>query len=378
MKKSKFNLFSYVVEGDMIFFKSLNKNKLLSFMIIRVIKFGSFISLLNEYLIKRYIKYFSLQIKIKIKSNQKIVIICFEDEEKDRIVKIHNFILNKLEKERDLIEIFNSNHLEDEFLNFGTIKFDSRSNLTLKSNSIILNEEQNTFSINMYNLNLDTSNKKDLYLQNLEEYLLNREIECNIIFHFAIDLIGSILVYSHIMEIQKSNFSNQLLDNVNNFFAFNILQKKKINLEKFGLSLWRYKIFEDYVFFEEISEIFGIINKIDRNELEIFNFQFEKILHKKKIKFNRINEILLLIDRKILFITFIEFEPRILFNYFKKYSTKYIIYIFVPIDTVYTELQKIEKINQLNKVKIFNKNDFLNLEIFGNKLEMGRLEKLFC
>ncbi|MFX1339923.1 MAG: hypothetical protein ACFFDK_15030, partial [Promethearchaeota archaeon] len=60
VKKGKFKLLSYVIEDQLIFYKSLNRNKkILAFSIIEVESFFPLLQILKDYLEKRILKYFS-------------------------------------------------------------------------------------------------------------------------------------------------------------------------------------------------------------------------------------------------------------------------------------------------------------------------------
>ena len=59
VKKGKFKLLSYVIEDQLIFYKSLNKNKkILAFSIIEAESFFPLLQILSDFLRKRFIKYF--------------------------------------------------------------------------------------------------------------------------------------------------------------------------------------------------------------------------------------------------------------------------------------------------------------------------------
>ncbi|MFW9828855.1 MAG: hypothetical protein ACFFEY_14785, partial [Candidatus Thorarchaeota archaeon] len=63
VKKGKYKLFSYIIEKNLIFYKSLKKsNKIIAFALFEYFSFKSIKEILNDFLRKRIIHYFSIQI----------------------------------------------------------------------------------------------------------------------------------------------------------------------------------------------------------------------------------------------------------------------------------------------------------------------------
>ena len=76
-RKGKFQLLSYLIDENLIYYKSLNKNKkIIAFAMFETIKINSVIPTLNQFLKKRIIKYYTIQLntleidKIIIKRNK--------------------------------------------------------------------------------------------------------------------------------------------------------------------------------------------------------------------------------------------------------------------------------------------------------------------
>lgn len=376
MRKSKFNLLSYVVDEMLIFYESSNKKKKIGFMIAEINEYNQIIPLLNKFIMKRYVKYYSIQICLK-KTKKIYLFICFEDDDKERLVKFHNVLIDRIHQIDGRILILNNDNLEAAFLNIFVENISFDINIVPKSNTILLDIEENPIILKFYSVDLDVIDEKNSFIPNFEDFLISRGLESNLVFNFFFDTNNTIMVSCYMTEsINYNEIQKDFLNQTNNFFNITLLKKKKTNLKTLGYCLWRYKIFEEKAFFEDCLNLFQLRQKFDFNNLKKLNIQFEQELTKNKIDFNRINDNLLLINDTSLFITIIKFNPKILLEILKKYYSKYYIYLFVPIKEIHKKLYAIEKINLLNKITILDKTDFLKLEFLENFQEIVTMENV--
>ncbi|MFX1391831.1 MAG: hypothetical protein ACFE9Z_17335, partial [Promethearchaeota archaeon] len=114
-KKNKYRLFSYFIENHLIYYKSLKKKKIIAFAIFEYLDFKSLDSILNDFLRKRIIHYFSIQIDIDEK-NEKIFLLNFEDYKKENIIKSFNIIKQFLTEIEKPIKFLKDQSLEKKFL----------------------------------------------------------------------------------------------------------------------------------------------------------------------------------------------------------------------------------------------------------------------
>ncbi|MFX1238144.1 MAG: hypothetical protein ACFFAS_18425 [Promethearchaeota archaeon] len=292
-------------------------------------------------------------------------------------MKFHNVLIDRIHQIDGRILILNNDNLEAAFLNIFVENISFDINIVPKSNTILLDIEENPIILKFYSVDLDVIDEKNSFIPNFEDFLISRGLESNLVFNFFFDTNNTIMVSCYMTEsINYNEIQKDFLNQTNNFFNITLLKKKKTNLKTLGYCLWRYKIFEEKAFFEDCLNLFQLRQKFDFNNLKKLNIQFEQELTKNKIDFNRINDNLLLINDTSLFITIIKFNPKILLEILKKYYSKYYIYLFVPIKEIHKKLYAIEKINLLNKITILDKTDFLKLEFLENFQEIVTMENV--
>ena len=92
VKKGKFKLFSFLLENYLIYYKSINKsNKLIAFSILECDNFLRIIKPLNEFLLNKYLFYYSIQLNIPQKRKTSIII-SLVGEKRNNIDKFFNLI----------------------------------------------------------------------------------------------------------------------------------------------------------------------------------------------------------------------------------------------------------------------------------------------
>ena len=140
VKKGKFKLLSYLIEEDLIFYKSLGKNeKFIAFALIEIKSFNILIPLLIEFLKKKFIHYFSLQLHSSGK-NKKEILLNFADSTKEQIIKIFSIIRERIKEFNLQLQFLNEEKLETRFIApiFG--KLDSNISVANKSESLLITQ----------------------------------------------------------------------------------------------------------------------------------------------------------------------------------------------------------------------------------------------
>jgi len=182
-KKGKYKLLSYLVDERLIFYKNLiNPKKFIAFSFLEVKKFYPLISILNKFLIKKYIKYFSIQFDPKEKI-KKIIILNFEDIEKDRIRKLFNIIYERLNKSRISIRFLRNDNLEKEFISIFLNNRDSNLKVMKDSESILIEDNKNPKRLTFYKIYLDRIEEKSAFIYCFLNLINNFNRNGFLIFH---------------------------------------------------------------------------------------------------------------------------------------------------------------------------------------------------
>ncbi|MFX1395365.1 MAG: hypothetical protein ACFFAH_17660 [Promethearchaeota archaeon] len=370
-RKGKFKLLSYVNEEFLIFYTSLNKNKkILAFSIIEAKDFYPLVSIFNKFLNKGFLNYYSIQIDVN-HDKKKVYVLNFEDNKKERIVKLFNIIYQKLKENKISFQFLRNKQLEKKFLNILIKNSNSDLSLLKKNGSIIIEEDKISSLLNFYNINFDNHIIKNTFISNFSKLSKNFNRKGNIIFNIKEDFNGNLIIAVYFVDISNGHESNDNFKNkMNDFYNYSLLEKQKIVLRDFYRVLWRYKISDKFYFFNEVSELFLMENQYDFQDLLKFNRQFEYNLLKNQIKFKRLNKNLLFIEQKALFLSTNHLDLELILRILKKYYSKYLIYILILNESDFNELLKIENINMMENIKIMSPREFFNLnyDTFKKKL----------
>ena len=368
-KKGKYKILSYFVDGDLIFYKSLNKNKV--FIGFSIFYFNSIYSILpdmNYFLKKRLMNYYSLQIDL---NKRKFILICFEDTNKNKILKCHSIIYENLLKKNDSITFLKGKELENYFFNLTNESLNLNEIKKENDGSLSINNKETDIQIKYYKIKFDCISKKELFLDTFTSLTKNFNENMGIIFNFKIDRNNKIIFFPFIIEIQNKRNNHPNLDyNINTFFNNNMLEKKNLRINDIGLLLWRLPIDNEFFYLLDFTETFYLYKKYNLDDLTEFMYQIKDDLNNNEIEFTKINDDMLLINQKILFVLIIKQNLEFIKKIIKKFYDKYNIYLVYCNNAEYEKIAKIEELSSLNKIKIFNKNQFFeqNINIFRDKL----------
>lgn len=367
VKKGKFNLLSYVIEDHLVFYKSLNKNKkILAFSIIEAESFYPLLQYLNEFLIKRFIKYFSIQLKVN-EENKKIFLISFEEINKDEIIKLFNLVYQKINNIKNYLTFLTKESLEKKFLSIFNTNITSRLSISKSHDSILIKNHKFSTVYNFYTLNLDGVQTKFSFIPNFLNLACSFNIDGYLIINFKTILNDEINIAIYFVEINEGIDLNEKIDDkINNFYNYNLLIKQELELKRFFNYLWRYEIFNNNVLHKEFSELFYTADQYDFQNFANFSSQFETNLVKNNIEFTRLNKNLLLIEQRVLFYSSPFLDSKLILKILERYFSKFFIYILILDDKEYDKLLKINKIQLLENVEILNSKKFskLNLKVF--------------
>ena len=364
VKKGKFKLLSYVIEDQLIFYKSLNKNKkILAFSIIEAESFFPLLQILSDFLRKRFIKYFSIQLKIH-EENKKIFLLNFEEINKNEINKLYNLIYQKVNNNKNQLTFLKKASLEKMFLNIFNKKNTSNLSISKSQDSILIKNHKFSTIYNFYTLNLNRVQTKSSFIHNFVNLASSFNINGYLIFNFRANLDNTINIAPYFVEFNNNINHNENIDyKINDFYDYELLLKQKFELTRFFYFLWRFDIFNNNISFNDFSELFiESSEQYDFHDLIKFNSQFETNLLKQKLRFKRLNRNLIIIEQNVLFYSASILDSKLIFKILKRYYSKFNIFLLILNDSEYDKLLKINKIDILNNVEVLDSNKFKKLD----------------
>jgi len=361
VKKGRYNLSTYFIEENLLFFTSLNKQKKkIAFSILKIQDINPIITILNKFLSQDYLNYYSIQISL-LNNYETLIFMGFIDFEKKRILNSFNMIREKLSQISEKIILLKEESLEKQFFNIGFDNIDSKFNRLKSKDAIIIEIGRSSHILTISILNLLELSEKETFLHDFYNFLKKRELKGFLILIFKKTLSEDISISNYFIELKEIDGKEpNLNDEINDFFNFPLLQKQKIEQKNLFKLLWRLEISEKRIAFKEVSGLFNnkAIEKIQ--DLTKFNLKIENLLKTNKISFHRLDPNLILINQNILFFLFDKIDyklfNKILINYYKKYQ----IFILILNRQEYFKLNRLEKINNLNRLKIFNYQEYAN------------------
>ena len=189
------------------------------------------------------------------------------------------------------------------------------------------------------------------------------------IFNFNKDLYDNLLVIPSFIAVRNTHEPLNTFENhINKFYKYCIIKKQKIEVNEIHCVLWRINLFNNYIFFEDVSELFKSEDKYNFTDLSMFNSQIEYNLLKQNIKFKRLNKNLILIEQKALFFAANHMDYDLILRILKKYCLNYFIFFLIMNEKDYELMLDIDEIHLLNNIKIMNPSQFseIKLEVFKN------------
>jgi len=368
VKKGKYKLLSYFVEDQLIFYKSLNKyQKFIAFSIFEVSDFNPAFNILIDYLKKRFLNYFSIQLssngKLKV-----LFILCFQDNEKDSILKMFHLLNQNLLDIGLDINFLKKNRLKQDFFNIFTQGLNSEIEVSKSTDSLILLNDKIPTVLQLYTIDLSLIEKEDLFIHNFLRLLNDYSRKGSLVFNIFSDFNKNLVLSTYLIEpreVEKDlvNFEKE----INNFYGYNLLKKQDLEIKHIWNLIWRIGPFNHSTPLETVTKLFLHQEEERFQSLIDFNSYFEEILSINMVKYRRINSNLLFINPKSLFFTFDTLNFELILKILKKYAKKYIIYILVLNKKEYEELLKIDKFSLIDNIKLMNSTDFVNLDILSLK-----------
>lgn len=358
-KKGKYQLLSYLVDRHLIFYKSLNRvKKIVAFALFETNSFYPIIPILNEFLKKRFIQYYSIQLNT-LDEKKITFLLNLEDIKKENIVRLFSIIHQNLTEKNLSIEFQKNSILERTFLEIILKQVESNSSVIKLTESIkIVNNNNTSLQLDFYSINLVNLVKKDSFIHNFINIINNFDIKGYLIFNFLLGNDDKIKFSIYFAEfIINGDESHDIDKQINEFFDYNVMKKHIIKIKEFYSFLWRRGISNDHFLLKYHSNLFLGKNKCDTHDLIKFNQDFEQNLIDNNIKFIRFSKYLMLIEQGFLFLAMSHLNSEFIQRIIKKYLSKYFMYILVFNKEETKRLLEIEGLKSLKNVRVLNSDE---------------------
>ncbi|MHA1931882.1 MAG: hypothetical protein ACW96X_05035 [Promethearchaeota archaeon] len=367
VKKGKYQLLSYLVDRYLIFYKSLNRNKkIIAFAMFDVNSYNQIIPILNEFLKKRFIQYYSIQLNT-IREKKPFFILNFEDTKKENIVRLFNIIHQNFTEKNLHIKFHIDSILEQKFIELILKKVDSNTSITKLGESLLVVNNGNSLQLDFFTININKLDNQDSFVHNLINIINNFNKKGYLIINFLCnndEEIKFTLYFTELTHKKDESFSTE--NNINSFFNYSVFKRQGLKIKEFHNYFWRKGISDNFFLLKYYSQLFQNNSSNDTHDLLVFNQDFERTLLKNNVKFIRFSNYLLFIEQTFLFLTMSELKSRFIQQIIQKYRSKYFIYILVLNQDDSKKLSEIKSFKSLKNVQILNLDEIskFNLNTF--------------
>ncbi len=367
-KKGKFRLLSYIVDTNLIFYKSVNReSRIIAFTLFQLSKYYPVSKILQDFLRSGLIFFYSIELNI-VAPNDIKYILCFTHNDKNKIFKDFNLIADKLCQLDKSIKFYQDDQLEREFLKILSL---NNKNITIRDilGSLVLKNDSKLITLDFYLINYHKSPRPDEAIYELINYI--GSLKRNGFFIFNFRFINSYFV-SEVYYIDFINEKNMGISNleyeVNSFFNLDLICKFRISLKRAFSPLWRYSLSKYQNSLKDISEVLNLEYYYNSKNIIIFNEEFINLLNANGINFHQLSQNLFFINQSILVIVLATKRFKYILDLLKKYQSKYILLIIILNDKVYDDLMNIKNINTIPNLKIINYEDFYEIDLTSLKV----------
>ncbi|MBD3193669.1 MAG: hypothetical protein GF317_01335 [Candidatus Lokiarchaeota archaeon] len=355
--KGKYQLFTYKLDEYLIFYPSLNSNrKIMAFSVISVQEVIDLIEILKEYVEKRIIYYYSVQIDFDL---QKTMIICFRDEQKENIIKSFYILKNQLDSFSKKIHIYANKLLESKFFDLMIDWNDHNIEINQKINALDIINRKRERNLKMYYVDLRLNNDYDNgFLVSFIKILKNYFTKGVLIFNFKHNSEKE-YVFSPFLLLLLENYQREDAENlINDIYEYRILSLKKLYLEDIILIIWR---ISDSYETKNLKSLMEIFNKNHSKKKEIYRdflYKLKKKFSDLEIKYHHINDKLILIEKKDLIVIVPSLKYNDIREILEKFYPKYSISLITFNKLDHENISKIDKIRDLKRLNIIYFEDF--------------------
>ncbi|NVM34789.1 MAG: hypothetical protein HWN81_04285 [Candidatus Lokiarchaeota archaeon] len=361
-KKGKYRLFSYFIENYLIYYKSIKKNnKIIAFAICEYLEFKSIEPILKDFLRKRAIHYFSIQIDINEKS-EKILLLNFEDYKKENIIKSFNIVKQFLAEIEKPVKFLKEKFLEKKFLAIFLQDIKSNTSISKVSEAITISTEKELKFFNFYSINLDLIEQRKSFISNFLNLISNFSRRGFLIFNFQIDDSEEIKIFAYFVDICERNKNNSNIENnVNSIFHSNLISRQNIKIQEIYNYFWRLGVTDTFFFLNDFCNLFFLKKNSYSLDLLNINDQIEENLVKNQTEYVRLSPNLLFIEHNYLFIILENLDSEYIHRILKAHYPKFFIYILILNNLAYKKLLEMDSIKLLENIIIIHPKEIQKL-----------------
>ncbi|MFX1365161.1 MAG: hypothetical protein ACFFCE_18050 [Promethearchaeota archaeon] len=362
VKKAKYRLFSYMIEDQLIYYKSIKKkDKILAFAIFEFMDFNLVESLLGDYLRKRVIHYFSIQIDTE-ENSKKVLLLNFEDYKKENIIKSFNIINQNLSEIENSINFLKDKILEKKFLTIFFQDINSNTIISKISEAITIKTEDKFNIFNFYKINLDLIEQRKSFIINFLNLIESLNRRGFLIFNFQIENNKDIQISAYFADISEKNVENSNLEkDINNFFDCTLINRQNIKIQQIFNYFWRLGVTNTFFFLKDLHNLFSLKRNTNSLNLTDINKHIEKNLAKNNIEYVRLSTNLLFIEYYYLFLILENIDSEYIHRILQERYPKYFIYILILNNFGYEKLLKMESIKSLDNITIIHPEEIQKL-----------------
>jgi len=364
-KKGKFKLFSFLLENCLIYYKSINKsNKLIAFSILECDNFLRIVKPLNEFLLNKYLFYYSIQLNIPQK-RKTVIIISLIGENRNNIDKFFNMIkahINNIDKS---VSFLKNRKLKRNFLRVLSNNIDGGANSMKKQNSLVLKYGNNLKFIQIHQIDCDNLKNQMIPLRSLLKALKNLNQKGYMIFNVRTNNFEEIETNAYFLDIKHDVDSNviNLEKEINQLYDCKLFKKINPNISNLYRILWRVNVSDNFYAINNDADIFFSLSYFNFQDISKFNTQFVKNLQLNKLNYYRLKPNLFFIEEKILFLILEDNKLKEIKKLLENFFSQYFIFILILNQKEHRKLIESNEVGLLDNLKILSFKDFAMFDI---------------
>ncbi len=364
VKKGKFKLFSFLLENYLIYYKSINKsNKLIAFSLLECDNFLRIIKPLNEFLLNKYLFYYSIQLNIPQK-RKTLIIISLVGEKRSNIDKFFNLIKEQINNIDKSVSFLKNRKLKRHFLNILSNNINGGANSMNQPNSLVLKCGNNLKFIQIHQIDCDNLKNQMIPLQSLLKALKNLNQKGYMIFNVRTNNREEIETNAYFLDIKHDLDSNVInIDKeINQLYDCELLKKSNPNVSNLYRILWRINISNNFYVINNDADIFFSLSHFNFQDISKFNTQFVKNLQLNNVDYYRLKPNLFFIEEKIIFLILEDNNLKEIKKLLEHFFSQYFIFILILNQKEHRKLIESNEVGLLDNLKILSFKDFAMLD----------------
>ena len=360
VKKGKFKLFSFLLENYLIYYKSINKNnKLIAFSLLESDNFLRIIKPLNEFLLNKYLFYYSIQLNIPQK-RKAIIIISMIGENRSNIDKFFNLIKEKIYNIDKSVSFLKNRKLNRHFLHLLSNNIDGGANSMKRPDFLVLKNGANRKFIQIHQINCDHIKNQMISLHSLQRALKNLNQKGYMVFNIRNDNRQKIITNAYFLGI-KHEVNSEFTDldrEINQLYNCELFNKTNLSISNIYRILWRSNVSDNFFTLDDDADIFFSLTYFNFQDISKFNSQFVKMLELNQLEYYRLNPNLFFIEEQSLFLVLVDSNLKKIKKLLENFFSRYFIFILILNQKEYRKIVESNEISLLENLKILSFKDF--------------------